>query len=234
MAKFGDAAIRPLLRALDDTPVHIRQLAEMFRKHGQKHNRNTNAVTDLDRADVPEPLHDGWKKDTWTPNDVVGTGHGNRPDPSEYLDQSYVDRHLARFDEGASRIYKSDDLHKYGPGNGGVTFVFPTSELQKILDETGGDARALAIRLGMPSDYYLDKAGNPVDVEIRHFTPDELTGIRVPTGNEGGANPQWIPGGYLPTGDPEAVIDIPESATGHNSDYNHGLWPGTAQGLKLT
>lgn len=217
--------VRSMKDSLDGMPIHVRQLAEMFRKHGQKQNRNTSEVQNLDSADVTHPLKDGWNTKGPTPQEVVDAGHGNRPDPSDYLDQSYIDKHLERFRDGASRIYISDNLAKYGPGNGGTTFVFPTSELQKIIDETGGDARELAVRLGMKPDYYLNADGSPVAVEIRNFDPSELSNIRLPSGNEGGANPQWIPGGYLPTGDPEAVIDIPDREPGH--------WPGTTQGLSL-
>ena len=49
---IGSAVIRPLKNALDDMPVHVRQLSEMFRKHGQKQNRNTTGVTDLDNYDA--------------------------------------------------------------------------------------------------------------------------------------------------------------------------------------
>lgn len=238
---IGEAIIRPLKNSLDDMPVHVRQLAEMFRKHGKKQKDNDSEITDLDNTEVPQPLRDGWRRDGDTPNSVVGDRHGTRPDPSEYLDQSYIDQHLARFENGASRIYVSGSLHQWGPGQADhTTFVFPTDELQTILDETGGDAQQLALRLGMDADFYLDSDGNPLPVEIRNFTPDELSGLRMPSGNEGGANPKWIPGGYLPTGIPEAVIDVPESATGYGNldtggtDYNHGLWPGTGQGLTLT
>jgi len=31
--------------------------------------------------------------------------------------------------------------------------------------------------------------------------------LRMPSGNEAGANDQWLPGGLLPDGMPEAVID---------------------------
>lgn len=222
---IGSAVIRPLTDALDGMPIHVRQLAEMFRKHGQKQNRNNAGVDDLDATDVPQSLRDGWNTSGPTPNDIVDVGHGNRPDPSEYLDQSYIEQHLDRFRDGASRIYISDNLATYGPGNRGSTFVFPTSELQQIVDETGGNARLLAIRLGMDADYYLDADGRPLAVEIRNFDPSELDNIRMPSGNEGGANPQWIPGGFLPTGDHEAVIDIP--------DRDPGKWPGTAQELNL-
>ncbi|MGM7667921.1 hypothetical protein [Microbacterium sp. A93] len=207
-------------------PIHVRQLAEMFRKHGRKQDRNTSDVQNLDSADVTHPLQNAWRPDSkWEPNDVVDVGHGNRPHPSEYLDQSYIDQHLDRFQDGASRIYISSNLAEYGPGNNGTTFVFPTSELKTIIDETGGDARQLAIRLGMDPDYYLGADGLPVAVEIRNFAPSELSNLDIPRGNEGGANPQWIPGGYLPTGDPEAVISIPKSEPGH--------WPGTTQDLTL-
>lgn len=235
MAHVGKDAIRPLLRALDDTPIHVRQLAEMFRKHGDKTKRNGVDIKDLDDTDVvPDALQNGWRKDGPTPNQIVDAGNGNRPDPSEYLDQDYIDAHKARFDDGASRIYLTESLDKYGPGNGNMTFVFPTSELQSILDETGGNARELAVRLGMKPDYYIGADGLPKDVEIRHFAPNELAGLRIPDGNEGGANPQWIPGGYLPTGDPEAVINIPETATGIGDGTRGDVsWPGRQEDLKL-
>ncbi|MFF7291365.1 hypothetical protein ACFY9N_02395 [Microbacterium sp. NPDC008134] len=228
--------IRSVKDSLDGMPIHVRQLAEMFRKHGQKQNRNTSGVNDLDATEVPAPLRNGWNTNGPTPNAVVDAGHGNRPHPSEYLDQSYIDQHLDRFSDGASRIYITGDIQNWGPGNRDMTFVFPTSELQTILDETGGDATQLALRLGMDADYYLDAAGNPLPVEIRHFDPSELTNLRLPDGNEGGANAHWIPGGYLPTGVPEAVIDIPSDATGWNNGdgvLDQSRWPGSHESFTL-
>lgn len=237
---IGKAVIRPLKDALDDMPVHVRQLSEMFRKHGQKQHRNTSDVQNLDSADVVHPLQQAWRSDTdWTPDSVV-SWKGEAPDPSDYLDSDYISQHLARFDDGASRIYFSDSLHRYGPGQAdGSTFVFPTSELQDILDRSGGRADDVADALGIDRKYFYGPDGNPVDVEIRHFDPSELTNLRMPSGNEAGANENWIPGGYLPTGVPEAVMDVPGSATGignldrGGTDYNPGLWPGTAQSLTL-
>lgn len=246
MAHVGKDAIRPLLKALDDTPLHVKQLAEMFRKHGDKTKRNGVDIKDLDDRDVvPDGLQNGWKGDgKWYPSEVEKWGKGNRPDPSEYLDDDYVQQHLDKFKDGASKIYFSDSLHTYGPGQADhTTFVFPTSELQKILDETGGDAHAIADRLGIERRWFHEGGdiNNPlVDVEVRNFAPDELTNLRMPSGNEAGANENWIPGGYLPTGIPEAIIDIPETATGvgdvfkGDGDYNFGHWPGTGQGLTLS
>ena len=38
--------------------------------------------------------------------------------------------------------------------------------------------------------------------------PEDMKNIRIPSGNEGGANSQWIPGGYTNDGVPEAVMDF--------------------------
>lgn len=224
--------IRPLKNSLDGMPVHVRQLADMFRKHGQKQDLNRSQVNAIDT------VGDAWRTDThWTPDSIV-SWKGDAPDPSEYLDGDYIKQHLAQFENGASRIYFSDSLHANGPGQRDhSTFVFPTSELQKILDETGGNANEIADRLGIERKWFFDDNGDPVPVEVRHFDPSELTNLRMPSGNEAGANDNWIPGGHLPTGIPEAVIDVPPSATGVgrdlDNDYNPGLWPGTGQGLTL-
>ena len=52
-------------------------------------------------------------------------------------------------------------------------------------------------------------AGNWAGKElVRIDIPDtKASNIRVPSGNEAGANVEWIPGGELPTGQREAVVD---------------------------
>ncbi|WP_240056243.1 hypothetical protein [Pseudomonas silesiensis] len=45
-----------------------------------------------------------------------------------------------------------------------------------------------------------------MDVRIDIPTPDKL-GLRIPSGNETGAKQFWLPGGKLPDGNFEAVID---------------------------
>ncbi|WP_406247047.1 DNA/RNA non-specific endonuclease [Microbacterium sp. M] len=51
MTGVGDAIIRPMKNSLDELPVHVRQLAEMFRGHGQRQARNRNGTNDVDRFD---------------------------------------------------------------------------------------------------------------------------------------------------------------------------------------
>ena len=240
MGKFGDEAIRPLLRSLDDVPVHVRQLAEMFRKHGATSKRNTSEVQNLDSADVTHPLKGGWKGD-WTPNDVVKAGKGDRPNPTEYLDKDYIDRHLDQFANGGTHFYKKDSLDGYGPGNNmaadgsNTTYVFPTDQLQALMEQVDSP-EDLGEALGLGRDFF---AGG--DIVMRDFAPHELDGIRMPSGNEGGTDAEkWIPGGYLPSGIPEAVIDIPDLAKGTGNgefypgdSYNPGEWPGSSRPFSL-
>lgn len=227
--------IRPLKNSLDGVPVHVRQLAEMFRKHGQRQGDNTARVTDLDATNVPEALRNGWKGD-WTPSDVVKVPQGQRPHPSEYLDAEYIRQHLDQFSDGATRIYKKPSLDGYGPGNNSgpdgrnTTYVFPTDKLGDVIRAADGDPVKLSDALGLPKDFFVG-----AEVELRDFAPHELDGLTVPTGNEGGTDlEKWIPGGYLPSGIPEAVIDIPETATGlNNGGFDPSYWPGTPRHFEL-
>ncbi|WP_243231922.1 hypothetical protein [Microbacterium sp. CIAB417] len=212
--------VRAMKDALDGVPVHVRQLSEMFRKHGNAHRRSNSEVNDLDR--VPPELRAGWKTDSWhTPDRVVGAGKPNRPYPAEYLDSDYIRQHLARFDGGATRFYRAESLGNYGPGNQGTTFVFPTSEIDNIIDQAGGDPRRLGEMLGLGEDFFVDSDGNAVDIVRADFSFEEIMNgnLRMPQGNEAGANAQWIPGGYLPEGLPEAVFNVSDMGTGTYTQF---------------
>ena len=51
MAKIMDSLGRPIMHSLDGLPIHVRQLADMFRGHGQRQVRSKNGVNDVDRFD---------------------------------------------------------------------------------------------------------------------------------------------------------------------------------------
>lgn len=226
---IGDAVIRPMKNALDDMPIHVRQLAEMFRKHGKGQRRNNDGVVELDGTEVPASLRNGWGDSDWTPNDVINAGKGDRPDPGDYLDGDYIRDHLSQFENGATRIYRTESLENYGPGNQNTTYVFPTDQLDNLMSQSK-TPQDLANSLGLPEDFFVG-----ADVQLRDFAPHELDGLRMPSGNEGGTDVDaWIPGGYLPSGIPEAVIDIPETATGlNNGGFNPSFWPGSPRSLDL-
>ena len=68
-----------------------------------------------------------------------------------------------------------------------------------MIAQAKGNVRVLEELLGFDPG---DLGDNPVRIDISH-----PQGLRMPTGNERGANDFWLPGGYTSGGIPEAVID---------------------------
>jgi len=68
--------------------------------------------------------------------------------------------------------------------------------------KTQGDPRALEEALGLPEGPLENGA-------LRIDFPSPLShGGRIPSGNEAGANEWWQPGGKVPGGGSEIVIDV--------------------------
>ncbi|WP_234796037.1 endonuclease [Mycobacteroides chelonae] len=134
---------------------------------------------------------------------ILSFEKGSRPDPSEYLPREYIDHHLAPFNDGASRFMPESNLDKYGIAQrDGTSFVMPKGEADSLIGSTHGNPRLMEQALGLPEGY-LD-SNKLVRVDIPNPGNYEL---RMPSGNEAGANEQWIPGGKLPDGASEAIID---------------------------
>lgn len=136
-------------------------------------------------------------------DEIIAMPKGGRPDPSEYLSSEYIQNHLQKFNDGATRFMPESNLEKYGIAQrDGTSFVMPSHEADAMTAATRGDLRAMENELGLPHGF-LDS--NKI-VRIDISDPDEFN-LRVPSGNEAGANEQWIPGGALPNGASEAVVD---------------------------
>lgn len=136
---------------------------------------------------------------------VLDLGKGSRPDPASYLPASRIADHAAAFQDGASRFTLKSSLDKYGLGQrDGTSFVMTRAEADKLLAQTGGDPRKLEQALGLPTGQ-LD-GDSLVRVDFKADAMDDLN-VRIPSGNEAGANDQWLPGGLLPSGANEAVLD---------------------------
>jgi hypothetical protein len=134
-------------------------------------------------------------------DEILAMEKGTRPDPSEYLSPEYIEHHLEQFNHGGTRFMLDENLKQYGISQrDGTTFLFPTSVVDPLLAK--GDFAALESALGLPQGYFKDY--NVIRVDIPH--PDDYN-LRMPSGNEAGANEYWLPGGHLPEGMPEAVID---------------------------
>ena len=136
--------------------------------------------------------------------EILDTPKGQRPDPTTYMTRAEIDEHLAKFDDGAVRFADMDAVEKYGtagpPGGG---FVMPKAEYEKMMGNAGGDLRVLEKELGFETGHLTRGKYQPVLIEA-----DDFNGLRVPSGNEGGANEFWLPGGYTIGGMPEAVMDF--------------------------
>ncbi|MGX9789758.1 WXG100-like domain-containing protein [Mycobacterium sp. MMS18-G62] len=136
-------------------------------------------------------------------DEIRAMEHGTRPDPSEYLSQEFIERHLEKFDDGATRFMINKNFDMYGIGQtDGTAFVMPTQEVDSLINASGGDLRALEKSLGLPDGYFGDAKVIRVDIA----NPQDYN-LRIPSGNEAGATSQWLPGGFLPDGVSEAVID---------------------------
>jgi hypothetical protein len=140
---------------------------------------------------------------------VLKTPKGARPDPKTYLPTDYIQSHLKQFDDGATIFMKKSQYEKYGPAQAdGTAFVLPKHEADKLLVNAGGDKRAIEEALGFPKGT-LD---NEKLVRIDVSNPRQHN-ARLPSGNEPGVNDFWIPGGKLPNGNSEAVLDLGNVST---------------------
>lgn len=137
-------------------------------------------------------------------SNLLAIPKGMRPDPATYMPSRVIESQLGQFDNGASRFMNSNNLEKYGPAQSdGTSFVMPRQQADILQQTTAGDTRALEEALGLPTGYLDSNELVRVDVP----NPSTL-GLRIPNGNEAGANGLWIPGGKLPTGNLEGVIDL--------------------------
>ena len=137
--------------------------------------------------------------------EVQAMEKGTRPDPSTYLPQSYIDAHLAKFIEGATYFVPQWVLAEFGRdpvGRVDGQFVMSSTQVNDMLARTEGSLSEIEKELGIPSGTWQGQEMSVIEVT----NPKELN-LRLPTGNEEGANPLWLSGGKLPTGYDEAVID---------------------------
>lgn len=129
--------------------------------------------------------------------EILSLDKGLRPNPSTYLSEDYITNHLSLFDEGVTKFSWTKPTRPVGPPGG--TFVMPKSVADDLIIEAGGDVKKLEELLGL-------NLGDLGDAPVRIDIADPI-GLRMPDGNELGANNFWVPGGYTSGGIPEATID---------------------------
>lgn len=181
----------------------------MFKTYlGQDHKFFNNFGDEL--AEAGGDLAGAWKTG-WNKQKVLDLPKGSRPNPSTYLDQSYIENHIAKFDNGGSYLVPKEALDNYGRnpvGRPDGQFIMTKYDMDDLLQKANGNLSVIETELGIPKDLWKNKELVRIDIP----NPQQLN-IRIPTGNEGGANELWLPGGRLPNGYSEAVLDaIPQGS----------------------
>ena len=130
---------------------------------------------------------------------IVTMPKKHKPKVEEYLSKEYIDKHLQEFSAGGIvKIIPSEPSGTIGR-RGGI-FVLSEIELNRIIKNARGNISKIEQALGFDPGYLGKK---PVVIKF-----NQVTGLRMPQGNELGADPKyWMPGGYTSGGIKEAVID---------------------------
>ena len=147
-------------------------------------------------------------------HEILAIPKGERPDPSSYLDKKYIRKHLKLFRKGISLVMGQDSYVMYVVARKHVgrednsCFVMPKSVCDDIAKTANGNLTVYEEALGFAPGYFYGHGGlvriDVTDIEDLH--------LRLPSGNEAGANSYWLPGGYTSGGVPEAITDlIPKS-----------------------
>jgi len=162
----------------------------------------------------------------------------NIPNPSTYLDASYITNHINKFQqEGAGFIV----VKSWTEGGNPIYTTLPSrkfvglrSEMDAVIANykaQGNDWTVLRDELNLGSNtnlaneeiYYIKINGN-----------DSRFSFDVPNGNEGGAIVgEWVPGGYTKNGTAEAALVGAENIV-HNKNMNQLLnnFPGMWEKIK--
>ena len=135
---------------------------------------------------------------------------GSRPNPKTYVNSEYLTKHFAEFNEGATVIQTEWAYTNYSEANGFVgvpddntLFVMPAKYADKVIQNSNGNINYIEEKLGFPKGYFK-YGGGLVRIDIKDLSDLNL---RLPSGNEIGANSFWIPGGETSGGVPEAILN---------------------------
>ncbi len=149
--------------------------------------------------------------------EILAAPKGERPDPATYLDKKYMQRHLKQFRQGVSFVMGLDNYVMYvltrksiGREDGSC-FVMPKIVCDDIAKKARGDISVYEQALGFEPGYFQGHGGL-VRIDVTEVADLH---VRIPSGNEAGANAYWLPGGYTSGGVPEAVSDLIPKARIH-------------------
>ena len=146
------------------------------------------------------------KIDEETRQMLINMEKETRLDPSDYISDEEIRRHISIFEEeGVAKIISYESLDnsktKYSGYIGPKEGQYATSEviIEKAIKASDGDPRKLEKLLALDEGSLGE---NPVIIK-----PKKISFLEFPSGNEKGANDYWNPGGYTSGGIPEVVVN---------------------------
>jgi len=175
---------------------------ENLQKFSQADRKSAYDYAKANVDEVVDELADAWING-WTKEQVLAIPKLSRPNPNVYLKQSYINAHLAKFNDGAIRFCSRNSFNNYGTLGPDGGFVLSKQDFDEIILESNGNLRIIEERLGLDPNY-LDGE----DVMIVYIENPSSHELRMPSGNEGGANDHWLPGGITSGGVDEAVMNF--------------------------
>ncbi len=193
-----------------DVDNHYNEYVE----HGEQETDNVEKIEDVEKQSDLKPMsrkacekcYDAGLTDEQV-EEIREIPNGDKPEPESYLEQTYMDEHLAKFEESGCYKIVSD---KRGEPSGTIgeesVFVLNGDEVNSMIEEADGDPRKLEESLGMPPGYLGD---DPYIIRC-----DEPENLRMADGNEPNAwQDEWCPAGTTRGGMDEAVIDPMEEGS---------------------
>lgn len=202
LAKLGDALNAIPAAALAKAPAAVRETIEGLRAQIARvaspvaREVNAGLSAAAARLGVPEAKLQA----------ALAAPKGSRPAVETYMSAAQRALHLQAFDGGIVRITSKSGHASYGTLGPPGGFVTSAKEFAAIVKEAKGDLKIVEDRLALPRGT-LKSDDTLIALIERRDAPD----LRIPTGNERGANDKWVPGGYTAGRVIEAVMDFPPS-----------------------
>jgi hypothetical protein len=134
--------------------------------------------------------------------------HGGVLEPSEYLLPSYIEEHLHEFSGNGSYLVTGVNYFKFVKDQPAIGFpdgqyLSTVERIDEVLTKANGDIAIVEKQLGIPEGWWQNQKGlYRVDVSNA-----ESLNLRIPNGNEIGANEFWCPGGSTSGGVKEAFVN---------------------------
>jgi hypothetical protein len=158
---------------------------------------------DANRINIGLKLKEAFQSD-WSIERVLSYSKGQRPLPNVYLTARHIEDHLKKFEQGVSFFCPQKIIDDFGSnlGRSDGVYVIPKPVMDDLIKRTNGDIAEIEKELAIPKGDWSNVKMSRVDV----LNPKDFD-LRMPSGNEVGANKFFTPGGYTAAGQPEAVIN---------------------------